>query len=873
MTARTPEQDEARRTAEEEPAGSRQVRRRLTFGVAGDLAGMPATLSPWQRAYEAWRAAGLRWGHGAPPRQRTERPADAPDAPKPAKPESRAPESAQPEPAERKPANPKATKPKPAKPKPAKREPATPKGAKRQPASRGTAGGRAKPDPGDVLVAGPPKPAPEALSGLRSRLAVAVGLVVVAGGVVVGASWGDEKPATPAGVPGPVAADALFATDPAAATDGLVQELTAVASTGGTIVAAGAEGDGVPGRERPRFLVSRDGGHAWSVAEVRSADGSAPPTGDGPRHVAGSAGDWLALGRSSDGGPVAWTSATGDTWTRQPLAAPFKPSDTVNALTHGDGDGGAFVAAGTSAGRAVVWTTADRRTWQRTEGPRGVTNLDRVASHGNVLVVHGIYSRRVTAKKGRKKVTRTVRSDGLWRSADGGRTWTLVTVPQAQGSYGPTKGLAAGPGWFATVREGKRTIGRKKKRRTQQFGVLFTSVDGQRWQAASRFDGHGIERFGGSGSGGSGGGGVAVLVQGAKGARTILQSDDGRTWRSGGAVPAAVESSGLTIAARTPVISGRQGNDAYLSGVDLRTVPGAVRPERSIRSLAAAPGRTVAVGSTNGGTALWTAPDGRAWTRARFPGTGGWLSDVVHGGKGWLAVGRTSGASPGPLALTSQGGLTWRKSPFPGGPPPVAATSGPAGYVAVGTGAAWRSADLRAWRRTLLDGVPADVTATATGKYVVVGGRGKAPAVWTSPDGMRWTPARLPSGLATGPLTEIAAHGDVLVAIGAGATALVSSDGGTTWAPHGLGADVTATAVTVTPDGFVVAASTSKGDGAVLASADGVTWSRIQVPGLSGPGDQRLTALTAAGSAVLAVGTTSGARSESPLLWYASVPK
>ncbi|MGH3241833.1 MAG: hypothetical protein ACRDNL_15780, partial [Spirillospora sp.] len=63
MTARTPEQDEARRTAETEPAGtepagSRQVRRRLTFGVAGDLAGMPATLSPWQRAYEAWRAAG-----------------------------------------------------------------------------------------------------------------------------------------------------------------------------------------------------------------------------------------------------------------------------------------------------------------------------------------------------------------------------------------------------------------------------------------------------------------------------------------------------------------------------------------------------------------------------------------------------------------------------------------------------------------------------------------------------------------------------------------------------------------------------------------------------------------------------------------------
>src|SRR5688500_6761098 len=76
VTARTPEQDEARRTAEE-PAGSRQARRRLTFGVAGDLAAMPARSSPWQRAYEAWRAAGLTWGHGAPPRPRTDRPAPA----------------------------------------------------------------------------------------------------------------------------------------------------------------------------------------------------------------------------------------------------------------------------------------------------------------------------------------------------------------------------------------------------------------------------------------------------------------------------------------------------------------------------------------------------------------------------------------------------------------------------------------------------------------------------------------------------------------------------------------------------------------------------------------------------------------------------
>ncbi|WP_165968921.1 hypothetical protein [Actinomadura sp. KC06] len=833
MTARTPEQDEARRTAEEEPAGSRQARRRLTFGVAGDLADMPATLSPWQRAYEAWRAAGLRWGHGAPPRERTEPPADSPTGP----------------PAVAKPA------PRPTAP----RKPAAPKPAARKPPARKAASGTL-PDPHDVLVAGPPRPAAE--PALWSRLAVAVGLAAVAGGVIIGASRGEE-PVRPAGVPGPVAADALFAPDPAAATDGLVQELTAVSSAGGTVVAAGTEGDGVPGRERAQFLVSSDGGRTWSVADVGAADGSALPRGDSPRHVTGSPGGWLALGRTSGGAPVAWTSATAKTWTRLPLGPPFTPSDTVNALTR---TGAGFVAVGTSAGRAAVWTSADRRTWRRTAGPKGVTSLDRVASLGNVTVVHGTYARKVTARKGGKKVARTVRGDGLWRSADGGRTWTVAPVPQAQGSYGPTKGLTAGPGWFATVREGRQTTGRKKSRRTQRFGVLFTSVDGQRWQAASRFGGHGIERFGGSG-------GLAVLVQGAKGARNVLQSDDGRTWRPGGTVPAAVESSALTLADRTLVISGRQGNDAYLSGVDLRSVPGAVRPERSIRSLAVSPGqRSVAVGSTNGGAAIWSAPDGHAWTRAQFPGTGGWLSDVAHGSKGWLAVGRSSGAAPGPLALTSQDGLAWRKSAFPGGPPPVAVTSGPSGYVAVGTGAAWRSADLRGWRRTVLDGSAADIAA-AGGKYVAVGHRDKAPAVWTSPDGVRWTAAKLPSGLATGPLTEIAAKGRTLVAIGANAAPLVSVDGGSTWAPQGLGADVTATAATATANGFVVAASTSKGDGAVLTSADGVSWSRLQVPGLSGPGDQRLTALASTGSAVLAIGATAGARSESPLLWHAPVPK
>jgi hypothetical protein len=226
--------------------------------------------------------------------------------------------------------------------------------------------------------------------------------------------------------------------------------------------------------------------------------------------------------------------------------------------------------------------------------------------------------------------------------------------------------------------------------------------------------------------------------------------------------------------------------------------------------------------------------------------------------------------------MTSRDGALWQRAAFPGGPPPVAAASGPSGYVAVGVGAAWRSADLAAWTRVPLAGAAADVTATARG-YVAVGGRDAAPAVWTSPDGASWTPARLPGGLATGPLTQVAAHGDTLVAIGDGGAALVSADGGTTWSPQPLGAGVAATAVTGTPTGFVLAASTSGQDGAVLASADGVAWRLLRVPGLSGPGGQNLTALTtmtaAGGVSVLGTGVAFDARSETPLLWRAPVPE
>ncbi|MFV2172851.1 hypothetical protein ACFHW2_33990 [Actinomadura sp. LOL_016] len=957
MTARSPQQDEAR---SDDPADSREVRRRLTFGVAADL---PASLSPWQRALEAWRAAGIPWRHAPGPdepstaknepsakprRGKKARPrptasaaaptepdtspkkttkkaepesgpapvsspgsragkaarkagsASAPVAPPKAGAKARAAASGEGDADGEAPATatgggaeepkkdagasgtaalekpgrtPSAQPSKASKPDGTKRAAATPAGpgvvamaAKRtkveQPPAAEPAPVEPKPEP-EPEPAPVPKPVPEpaqddevaetsaavrpvraARRGRRALagVAVAAGVALVAGGAVFVAGRGEDGPAKPS-VPAPVAASAQFALDPAATDDGLVQEFASVDAAGGTIVAVGSEGGG-----RAEFLVSADGGRAWSAGTARTDAGTVPPHGDRPRLVAGGGGRWTALGLASDGTRVAWTSTDGGTWTRRPLGGAFRASDEVNDLVR---TSAGFVAVGAADGRAVVWSSADGRAWQRVDGIPGISGLYGLAASGDVLVTQGTYPKKVTEKKGRRKVERTIAAQGLWRSADGGRTWKAVGVRQSHGSYGATKGLVAGPGGFFTVRDA-----RQKKKRS---AIVFASADGATWRAVGRFGGpghRGVESFGGSPAG------LVAVARGDE--RTVVRSADGREWRVDGTVGRAAVA-GLTVAdGGRLAIAGRLDDDAYLSGVDLAKVPGAVREQREIGAVTATDGRVVAVGKGNGDAAVWSSPDGAAWARAKVPAVPGGLSDVAHGGHGWIAVGR---AGEAPLALRSSDGVAWRRAAFPAGHP-VAVATGPAGYVAVGTGVAWRSSDLEEWRGARIDGAPADVTATAHG-YVAVGGRGKAPAAWTSADGAAWRPVRLPAGL-NGPLSGVAALGGVVVAVGPGVPPLVSADGGATWTPQGVG-EVSPTAVTATSGGFVVAGVAEGRDGVVFASADGTAWRRVPVPGLDGPAVRRLTALAPVGGGVLGTGTSDDGAAVTPLLWRADV--
>ncbi|MGI8331022.1 WD40/YVTN/BNR-like repeat-containing protein [Actinomadura scrupuli] len=759
-------------------------------------------------------------------------------------------------------------------------------------------------------------------SRLGRALPIALSVLLVAAAVTYALLSGDEKhaPKTPVAV----TADPMFALDPAATTDGRVQELTGVAAAGSTVVAIGSE-QGVP--PRSRFVTSADGGRSWQVAPVRAPDGDEPAPGQVPSRITGGAGGWLALG-----GTAVWTSRDGRAWIRRPdvPVSVLGPSDQVYGLVR---TASGFLAVGVTgtAGKTqgVVWTTADGETWQRSGADRlglgAVTAIDRVAAKGDTVIVRGTAARTVTKtvkKKGKKrrKVSSTVLSGAFWRSADGGRSWSAVNVPQPAGALATPVRLVSGPGGFVGVWEVSRTAGSKKRQKTVRSAVLVTSPDGTTWSETGQIgqpDYAGLDRFGGSDTG------LSALMRTTGGKPVVLRSTDGRTWQRLGdgllSPELAKNLTGLAVLPSATVVAGRQGTgDAYLSvlggggDVDLRKIPGMVHPDRTVAALATSGVQTVAVGSGNGDAAVWTTADGRTWQRAPIPrGTGPRrLSAAVHGPKGWVVVGSSGGGSGSagavpaqPLVLTSGDGAGWQPAAgFPGGDDvvPAAVTYGPAGYVVVGKAggkpAAWWSADLKTWQRAsgdLADGRwMSDVTATATGYVAVGGGRagagaGAQPAGWTSADGKKWTaaaPVAPPPGAATAAFSRVLARGAELVAVGSATAggrpqvvAAVSADGGRQWQPRLLPGDGEFTSATPTGKGFLVAAVTGapgRTDVVLYGSADGRAWqrSRPHGNGLDGHGAQRLTALTTVGADLLAVGVSGDHLGDTTTLWRTQVP-
>jgi hypothetical protein len=275
---------------------------------------------------------------------------------------------------------------------------------------------------------------------------------------------------------------------------------------------------------------------------------------------------------------------------------------------------------------------------------------------------------------------------------------------------------------------------------------------------------------------------------------------------------------------------------------------------------------------SDGDAAVWTSPDGVAWTRvphdeAVFGGPDYQeMQGVVVLGSNIIAVGvDASGGDADAAVWTSSDGVNWNRVVAgesalggPGGQAMLRVAAGGPGLVAVGfddaTGefdwdaAVWTSPDGVTWTRVphdealfggdrnqvMLGVVTADVGLVAIGWDR--SGEDVDAAVWTSPDGLTWTRVPHDEAVFGGPRNQRM-------------VGVVGGDAG------------------VVVVGFDESGDDS--DAAVWTSPDGVTWVRVVNPEavLGGAGNQRMSGVVAAGGGLVAVGSDDSAGDSDAAAW------
>jgi hypothetical protein len=743
---------------------------------------------------------------------------------------------------------------------------------------------------------------------------VVIGIALVA--AFGGAGGAGPTPATlSVGFPPATAASNDFSTNAADQSRGINQVLTSAASSGTRVVAVGSQTGARIGRAQ--FFVSSDGGQTWSLA-AEQASGGGPPAPDHPASlIAGGDGRWVAIGPHS-----VWTSAIGTSWTLRSASgiAPVQAGDQITVLRR---TATGFLAAGhTAGGSPVVWTSATGTSWRR------------LAAAQLKLAVPGAQVGAITAAVASGPVTLiaaavargTTHSTGVWRSTDGGTTWSPVTVPGGHGATTSVAGLAVAGSTLVAIRPGQA--------QGRAAAVAFTSADGRTWKYGATITGpdHAALTVRSVGGGPAG----AVIAAAGGGAVLAFTSATGASWQAAGTLSSAAAGTVAGLATTTGGAVVATGSSATEQGqqplltvdhagqvkpVSLAAIPGAVEPEVAVNSITANGSDQVAVGSANGFPATWFSADaGTTW----FRGTGATanvlnraglaqLTGVAHGAAGWVAVGGVqSGAAQQPVVVTSAAGRSWQSAdsapPFTGtGLFTSAAAAGPAGYVIVGrqvsggrtVAAAWWSTGLSGWQRAA-DAVPGALdqaganrqmlaVAAGAGGFTAVGSAGSHPAAWTSVNGRTWRAVTLglPSSSVRAQLSYVTVNGRTLVAAGTASTAAgrtspfaaLSRDGGATWTESLLpfpGGTAAVHAVAATGNGFTAIGTAGRGGSqnvVIWTSTDGRTWTSKSpsVTGLSGQGIQEITALTVSGSTLTGVGFTASPVSEAPTIWRSPI--
>ena len=300
--------------------------------------------------------------------------------------------------------------------------------------------------------------------------------------------------------------------------------------------------------------------------------------------------------------------------------------------------------------------------------------------------------------------------------------------------------------------------------------------------------------------------------------------------------------------------------------------------------LLVAVGDGCASGETSCHAAVWTSVDGSTWARvpdgpvfdvgAYTSTRRGEMTDIIVGGPGVIAVGRSHGPTDRRAVVwTSTDGLSWTRVPY--GEAFVrgtmeAVTAGGPGYVAVGgevvgthgRAAVWTSSDGSTWNLIpddptfdvggagtfndgrnhggMVDVIAAGPGLVAVGSVCAEQGGACRAAVWTSVDGARWS--RVPDApVFDGNMYAVARWAGGLVAVGDDGTgrhmrAWTSTDG-LEWRASGpiTGFEGGFTAVAPTAGGLVAAAASSVGT-TIYSSTDGSSWTLARSSADLGPG-------------------------------------
>ncbi|MCX9192578.1 hypothetical protein C3Y87_14365 [Carbonactinospora thermoautotrophica] len=536
-----------------------------------------------------------------------------------------------------------------------------------------------------------------------------------------------------------VAAAEPLAVPAVAPADSETLELAAVAAHGKDVIAVGHDDGG--NRQRPIFLVSHDAGTTWRLAAVESG----APLGDRVNGVVHAGFGWLAIGGGPDG-PVQWLSEDGDTWTRIPDKSAFRLTDELAGVVR---TSAGYLMAGTHGGslpgdarsRAVLWTSADGRSWRRVEGADtgplnagDASRIDSIAARGDVVVLTGSVGR-PGSKGGRSAV--------IWRSVDGGRSWQEVVLPPdlhdkvlaepmagvvatadgflavggTRGSYTTLRSVD-GEVWQAGPSAQPRIFGQPSQPRRLVRGegklVAVASVPGTDSTTDSRIDV--LATAGADGQGWA----PAQLGSDLQGKQADLRLNAVAAAEGGVvAVGWLEERPTPDIRRRTPVMY-RMPYGGPLTRVDLNAVEG-LASGTVVPLDGASDGEAVLVGAANGDPAIWVSQNGRSWSRIttsavpQGPGSQE-LTAVAKGRLGWLAVGVAWPGRTTAFAVSSPDGKEWQplpssELPFPRRSRtdkpfiPTAVTGGDFGYVVVGavdeggftSAAVWYSKDLRLW--------------------------------------------------------------------------------------------------------------------------------------------------------------------------------